>query len=155
MLFAGSDIKLTWVRVELTSQTLLIWIALICVGAIVLMMFGVIAHAQHVAPDGRRVSKGERRELEQIAGNALDRAQQAAFDNAQADAELAEAESERERAWQDHSKANRALEKANSELSSVPNEAFKNSLSTEGRPSQPCRLPCATSFGSFIIDQFS
>jgi len=108
--------------VELTSETIMIWIGLICAGAIVLMMFGLIAHVQHNSPDGRRVSKNERRELEEIAGNALDRAQQAAYANAEADAALAQAESEREQAWQAHTEANRVLEKANSELGSVPSE---------------------------------
>ena len=109
-------------RVELTSETVLIWIGLICVGAIVLMMFGLIAHQQHNSPDGRRVSKNERRELEQIAGHAYRRAQQAAYASAEADAQLAQAESEREQAWQAHTDANRALGTANSELESVPSE---------------------------------
>jgi len=82
----------------------------------------LIAHQQHNSPDGHRVSKSERHELEEIAGSALDRAQQAAYDTAQADAALAEAEAEREQAWQAHTEANRAMEKMNSELGSVPNE---------------------------------
>jgi hypothetical protein len=127
MLFGGSDIKLTRVRVELTSETLLIWIGLICAGAIVLMMFGLIAHQQHHSPDGRRVSKNERRELEAIAGKAFQRAQQAAHASAEADAQLAQAESEREQAWQAHTEANNVLGKANSELESVPREPMPRS----------------------------
>lgn len=122
MLFGGSDIKLVWVRMELTSETILIWIALISSGAIILMMFGVIAHSQHNSPDGPRVSKSERNELEEIAGGALDRAQEAAFTNAEADEALARAEAEREQAWQAHTAANQALEKVNAALASGPSE---------------------------------
>jgi hypothetical protein len=110
------------VRLELTTETMLIWVGLVCVGFIILMMFGVIAHQQRNTPDGPRVSKNERRELEQLAGGALGRAQQAAYDTAEAETALAEAESERERAWQAHTEANRALEAANSELGAVPSE---------------------------------
>lgn len=104
----------------MTTETIFIWVGLVCVGFIILMMFGLIAHSQHKAPDGRRVSKNERHELEELAGSALDRAQQAAFDTAEAEQALAQAESEREQAWQAHTDANRALEKANSELGTVP-----------------------------------
>lgn len=124
MLNGRSDIKLTRVRLEVTSETMLIWAGLICVGAIILLMFAVLARSQRDSADGQRMSKSERRELEEVAVGLLDRAQQAAFTTAEAGAALAQAEAEMERAWQEHSQANQALEKINAELESVPSETM-------------------------------
>jgi hypothetical protein len=111
------------VRVEVTSQTILIWIGLIGLSAAVLALFGWLAHSQHAVAEDR-LSKSDRDELESDARNVLDKAQQAAVAAEYAEAGLALAETEREQAWQAHTEANEALEKANAELEPVPIETM-------------------------------
>jgi hypothetical protein len=113
------------VRVEITEQTIWIWLALVMIAVSILALFGWVARTQHYAPDDP-LSKNDTEELEKVAANALDKAQQAAITLEYAQTALALAEAEREQAWHEHTSANTALEKANAELEAMPVEVMSS-----------------------------
>ncbi|WP_117210854.1 hypothetical protein [Allorhizocola rhizosphaerae] len=106
-----------------------IWTGLGVFGALVLVLFGMLARAQRrsedrlhgvLGPQSQAELAREAQELEIVAADTLRAAQQAATALERAEAALAEAEQERELAWRLHSEAAIALEKANTELDSMP-----------------------------------
>jgi hypothetical protein len=112
-------------RVEVTSQAILIWLGLVGAGIAILALFGWLARSQHLGDEGR-LSKSDHDELETVAATILDKAQQAAIAADLAESGLAEAEVEREKAWQAHTTAVAALEKAKAEAQAAPVEVMSS-----------------------------